>query len=152
PPRRDRHEPTGRTAPTGPRRTTHPDRRQCVRADGSRRCRCDPSRRGGGSRGGGAKSMNEASKTGQTDAGATTSAGLPGHLTPFIRGMALIARIGLRVTTRVRIEGDLDAIPRSGPLIITANHLSNADGIMVGGWLTPALGRRDHRLATGAVT
>jgi len=90
--------------------------------------------------------MNEASKTGQTDAGATTSAGLPGHLTPFIRGMALVARIGLRVTTRVRIEGDLDAIPRSGPLIIAANHLSNADGIMVGGWLTPALGRRIHWL------
>src|SRR5438874_1625123 len=35
---------------------------------------------------------------------------------------------------------------RSGPLIIAANHLSNADGIMVGGWLTPALGRRIHWL------
>ena len=93
--------------------------------------------------------MNEASKTGQTDAGATTSAGLPGHLTPFIRGMALVARIGLRVTTRVRIEGDLDAIPRSGPLIIAANHLSNADGIMVGGWLTPALGRRKAVVGLG---
>ena len=90
--------------------------------------------------------MNEASKTRQPGAGATTSAGLPDHLTPFIRGMALVARIGLRVTTRVRIEGDLDAIPRSGPLIIAANHLSNADGIMVGGWLTPALGRRIHWL------
>jgi 1-acyl-sn-glycerol-3-phosphate acyltransferase len=71
---------------------------------------------------------------------------LPDHLTPFIRGMALLARVGLRVTTRVRIDGDVSAIPRSGPLIIAANHLSNADGIFVGGWLTPALGRRIHWL------
>ena len=71
---------------------------------------------------------------------------LPDDLSPFIRGMALMARTALRGLTRVRVEGDLDRIPREGPLIIAANHLSNADGVLVGGWLTPALGRRIHWL------
>lgn len=71
---------------------------------------------------------------------------LPDHLTPFISGTALVARTALRCLTRVRIEGDLLRIPAHGPLIIAANHLSNADGVLVGGWLTPALGRRIHWL------
>ena len=44
--------------------------------------------------------------------------------------------------TRVRIEGDLAAIPRDGPVIIAANHTSNLDAVVLGAWLTPALGRR----------
>lgn len=71
---------------------------------------------------------------------------LPDHLTPFISGTALLARIVLRCLTRVRVEGALGRIPREGPLIIAANHLSNADGVLVGGWFTPALGRRIHWL------
>jgi 1-acyl-sn-glycerol-3-phosphate acyltransferase len=71
---------------------------------------------------------------------------LPDGLTPFIRGVALMARTALRGLSRVRVEGHLDRIPRQGPLIIAANHLSNADGVLVGGWLTPALGRRIHWL------
>jgi 1-acyl-sn-glycerol-3-phosphate acyltransferase len=71
---------------------------------------------------------------------------LPGHLTPFIRVTALLARTVLRGLSRIRVEGALDRIPRQGPLIIAANHLSNADGVLVGGWLTPALGRRIHWL------
>lgn len=71
---------------------------------------------------------------------------LPDHLTPFIRTVAAFARLGLRCLTRVRIEGALDRIPREGPLIIASNHLSNADGVVLGGWLTPALGRRIHWL------
>jgi 1-acyl-sn-glycerol-3-phosphate acyltransferase len=71
---------------------------------------------------------------------------LPDDLTPFIRGVALLARTALRGLSRIRVEGDLDRIPRQGPLIIAANHLSNADGVLVGGWLTPALGRRIHWL------
>jgi 1-acyl-sn-glycerol-3-phosphate acyltransferase len=71
---------------------------------------------------------------------------LPDHLTPFIRGTALVARTALRGLSRIRVEGALEKIPRQGSLIIAANHLSNADGVLVGGWLTPALGRRIHWL------
>lgn len=70
----------------------------------------------------------------------------PGHLTPLISGAALGARVLARCVTRVEIEGALDRIPRQGPLIVAVNHLSNADGPVVGGWLTPALGRRIHWL------
>ena len=71
---------------------------------------------------------------------------LPDHLTPFISGTALAARTILRCLTRVRIEGALDEIPKEGPLIVAANHASNADGVLLGGWMTPALGRRIHWL------
>jgi 1-acyl-sn-glycerol-3-phosphate acyltransferase len=81
--------------------------------------------------------------TGRDDADAGR---LPDHLTPFIRGTALLARTALRGLSRIRVEGALAEIPRQGPLIIAANHLSNADGVLVGGWLTPALGRRIHWL------
>ncbi|MFI5226309.1 MAG: lysophospholipid acyltransferase family protein [Candidatus Limnocylindrales bacterium] len=67
-------------------------------------------------------------------------------ITPFIGATMLVARTSLRCLTRVRLDGALDAIPRSGPLIVAANHLSNADGVLLGGWLTPALGRRVHWL------
>jgi len=79
---------------------------------------------------------------GDTDSGPR----LPDDLTLFIRGTALLARTALRGLSRIRVEGNLDRIPRQGPLIIAANHLSNADGVLVGGWLTPALGRRIHWL------
>ena len=52
----------------------------------------------------------------------------------------------MRCLTRVGVEGPIERIPREGPLIIASNHLSNADGVIVGGWLTPALGRRIHWL------
>jgi len=67
-------------------------------------------------------------------------------LTPLIRGTALGARILARCTTRVRVEGDTSAIPRTGPVILAANHISNADPVLVGAWLTPRLGRRIHWL------
>jgi len=71
---------------------------------------------------------------------------LEGELTPLIRTVALGARMVSRAVTRVRIEGDLSAIPREGPVILAANHISNADPVIVGAWLTPALGRRIHWL------
>lgn len=83
---------------------------------------------------------------GPSPSGRSPSGPLPDHLTPFISGTALVARIALRCLTRVRVEGALDRIPAEGPLIIAGNHLSNADGVLVGGWLTPALGRRIHWL------
>jgi 1-acyl-sn-glycerol-3-phosphate acyltransferase len=71
---------------------------------------------------------------------------LPDHVTPFIRAVAFVARTAMRCLTRVKVEGPFDRIPRKGPLIIASNHLSNADGVVVGGWLTPKLGRRIHWL------
>lgn len=67
-------------------------------------------------------------------------------LTPLIRGTALGARTLARCITRVHVEGDASAIPRSGPVILAANHISNADPVIVGSWLTPKLGRRIHWL------
>ena len=71
---------------------------------------------------------------------------LPDHITPFIRFVAFFARTIMRCLTRVTVDGAFDSIPREGPLIIASNHLSNADGVIVGGWLTPRLGRRIHWL------
>ena len=71
---------------------------------------------------------------------------LRGDLTPLISGAALGARFVARGFTRVRVEGSIDAIPREGPVILASNHISNADGVIIGAWLTPRLGRRVHWL------
>lgn len=66
------------------------------------------------------------------------------------RVLAALARLIARLVTRidVRIEG---ALPKDGPLIMVANHISNADPPIVYGWVTPALGRRLHILAKEAL-
>lgn len=71
---------------------------------------------------------------------------LASHVTPLIRTVAIVARALSRCFTRVRIEGAIDEIPRDGPLILAANHVSNADPVIIGAWLTPRLGRRIHWL------
>jgi 1-acyl-sn-glycerol-3-phosphate acyltransferase len=71
---------------------------------------------------------------------------LEGHLTPLISTIALGARLIARGITRVRVEGALDEIPREGPVILAANHLSNGDSVILGAWLTKQLGRRIHWL------
>jgi 1-acyl-sn-glycerol-3-phosphate acyltransferase len=67
-----------------------------------------------------------------------------------IRLAAGLARLLLSIGARVHVEGLTD-LPRSGPLIVVANHLSNADPPLVVGWLTPALGRPMHILAKEAL-
>jgi 1-acyl-sn-glycerol-3-phosphate acyltransferase len=71
---------------------------------------------------------------------------LRSDLTPLITGAALGARFIARGFTRVRVEGAIDAIPREGPVILASNHISNADAVVIGAWLTPKLGRRIHWL------
>lgn len=71
---------------------------------------------------------------------------LRGDITPLIRVVSFGARTLSRALTRVRIEGDTAAIPRQGPVILAANHISNADPVLVGAFLTPRLGRRIHWL------
>jgi 1-acyl-sn-glycerol-3-phosphate acyltransferase len=44
------------------------------------------------------------------------------------------------------VEGVRD-LPTQGPLIIAANHMSNADPPFIGGWLAPSLQRRPTFLA-----
>jgi 1-acyl-sn-glycerol-3-phosphate acyltransferase len=71
---------------------------------------------------------------------------LAGHLTPLIHTVALGARAITRCFTRIRIDGAIDEIPREGPVILAGNHVSNADPVVIGAWLTPRLGRRIHWL------
>ena len=76
-------------------------------------------------------------------------------LTPLIRSVAFGARTLARCLTRVRVEGAIDAIPREGPVILAANHVSNADAVIIGAWLTPRaraadpLARQEARCSTG---
>ncbi|HUG29019.1 MAG TPA: (d)CMP kinase [Candidatus Limnocylindria bacterium] len=51
-----------------------------------------------------------------------------------------IFRIIVRAIVRLRIEGDLDALPK-GPMIVAANHTSSADPVLIGAFLTQRLGR-----------
>lgn len=74
----------------------------------------------------------------------------PDRLGPYPRLIALLARVGLQTIARVRVEGIRD-LPTSGPLIIAANHMSNADPPFIGGWLGPPLQRRPTFLAKEAL-
>ncbi len=70
----------------------------------------------------------------------------PDRLPWLIRASCAAGRIVLRCFTRVRVEG-LERVPREGPLILAANHASNADPPLVHCWLVPALGRPVHWMA-----
>jgi len=61
--------------------------------------------------------------------------------TILVRMVALISRIGSRLFANIRVEG-LERIPRTGGVILAANHISNADPVVVGAWVTTALWRR----------
>jgi 1-acyl-sn-glycerol-3-phosphate acyltransferase len=68
----------------------------------------------------------------------------------LLRFAGLLSRTILRLGARVTIEVDGE-IPKEGPLIVVANHISNADPPLVAGWLTPMLGRQMHILAKQAL-
>ena len=71
-------------------------------------------------------------------------------LTLYPRFIAGLCRFGLQSIARVRVEG-VEDLPTRGPLILAANHMSNADPPFIGGWLAPALGRRPTFLAKEAL-
>lgn len=72
--------------------------------------------------------------------------GVDNDLSLLVRMVAIVSRIGSRLFARVRFEG-LDRIPRRGAVILAANHISNADPVLLGAWITPALRtRRIHWL------
>ncbi len=75
-----------------------------------------------------------------------TPEAIDGSVTPLIRGSALVARVAAQALTRVRVVGDIDAIPASGPVILASNHVSNLDGKVLGAWLVPRIPRRIHML------
>ena len=70
--------------------------------------------------------------------------------TLLVRMMALVVRIGARCLARIQVDG-LEKIPRTGAVILAANHVSNMDPVALGAWITPALRRRRiHWLASGS--
>ncbi len=74
-----------------------------------------------------------------------------GNGVPLLTRFAgLVARFALSALARVTVEVDGE-LPQEGPLIVVANHMSNADPPLVAGWLTPMLGRQMHILAKEAL-
>jgi 1-acyl-sn-glycerol-3-phosphate acyltransferase len=63
-------------------------------------------------------------------------------LTPWMLALATVTRAGLAGLTRIRIEGDVNAIPKDGPVIVACNHASNLDAVVLASTLMPRLGRR----------
>jgi len=60
---------------------------------------------------------------------------------PVIRIGSFVMRVIARLFTRVEITGELAAFPRTGAVLIAANHASNADPVLIGGFLNARLGR-----------
>lgn len=70
----------------------------------------------------------------------------PRRLRLMPRFLAFLARLFFRATTRITVEG-AENLPQEGALIVTPNHLSNADPPLIAGWVAPALGRLPRFLA-----
>jgi 1-acyl-sn-glycerol-3-phosphate acyltransferase len=85
-----------------------------------------------------------------TDEGQTTSgqgrgaepAPIVDEIAPWMAALATVTRAGLAGLTRVRVDGAIDEIPRTGPMIVAANHASNLDPVVIASSLMPRLGRR----------
>jgi 1-acyl-sn-glycerol-3-phosphate acyltransferase len=69
---------------------------------------------------------------------------LPTDQLPFWpKATAIFGEVVVQCFTRVSVYG-LDHVPTSGPLILAANHASNADGGLLMGFVMPALHRPVH--------
>jgi len=71
-------------------------------------------------------------------------------MTAYPTFIAGLCRLVVQSIARMKVEG-LEDLPRTGPVIIAANHMSNADPPIIGGWLGPALNRRPTFLAKEAL-
>ena len=63
------------------------------------------------------------------------------RLDPLVRLGSAVLRLIVRAIVRLRIEGDLAAMPREGALIVAANHASSADPVLIGAFLNSAINR-----------
>ena len=70
-----------------------------------------------------------------------------GRLNPLIWAGAWVARMLAHLFAKVTITGSLDRLPKTGALIIAANHASAGDPVFVGAFLTKKLGRPLNWLA-----
>jgi 1-acyl-sn-glycerol-3-phosphate acyltransferase len=61
--------------------------------------------------------------------------------TLLIRFGSFVLRCIARAIVRLRVEGDLKSLPKTGPMIMAANHASSADPVLVGAFLNQVLGR-----------
>jgi len=79
---------------------------------------------------------------------ASRTARRPVRPTPIATSLGVLIRLGsgvlrliARAIVRLTIEGDLAALPRTGPLIMAANHASSADPVLIGAFLNQILRR-----------
>jgi cytidylate kinase len=63
------------------------------------------------------------------------------RIVPIIRFVTAVLRAVVRAIVRLQIEGDLNAVPRRGAMILAANHASSADPVLIGAFLNQILGR-----------
>jgi cytidylate kinase len=59
----------------------------------------------------------------------------------LISAGSAVLRLIARAIVRLRIEGDLDSLPKTGAMIMAANHASSADPVLIGAFLNQILGR-----------
>jgi len=93
--------------------------------------------------------VTDAIRAAETERPATADAPEPfeSHIAWWMMLLARAVRVVLSAFVRLRVEGDLATIPRTGPVILASNHASNADPVVLGALLTLSLGRRMHWLA-----
>lgn len=77
---------------------------------------------------------------------APEAGGEPGRLSIGARLLAAALRLAGRAIARVEFSG-LEHVPRSGSLLVVANHLSNVDPPLIAARLQPVLGRPVRFLA-----
>lgn len=63
------------------------------------------------------------------------------RVTWIIRIAGFVMRLVTRFFTRVEIQGEFSSFPRTGAVLVAANHCSNADPVLTGGFLNTRLGR-----------